>query len=555
METIVDNTLITLNSKFATKENGTYLSNVIFPFSNILKPNEDIKRAFISLQNATIPVSFYIINETNNRLVLKDMGGGGTHNIDIDYGNYSISTLIIELQTKINAGFPHTCTITFNKNTGRLYFVFSGHTQIRDTTTMDDILGTGGGDLNANNDILMPYPASLLGAKKLLVKSQALDISSFDSQTGNKLNILATIPVSDAFYGLIVYVPSTETKYLLTTDLLNSIDIQISDEENNLINFNNVNWTLTFCLTIEKYVKVKLSQDLTQFTRAFTRVKKDKKIEISETENISEPIQEPVQEPLQEEQPQIEDAITGISEDLPIEEEQLPIEKLQHTIYEPETLSDSLKQYSEAMLKGTNNYTKQFRDLIKQYGDNVITKMELKRSPVRKMIVKTLDILSLGGWEKVSPYDKLFHLYILLTLDDGTILRLEKNSVLSLKVFSKDDENTESLAVKYPTDKLITLNTLLENTRKYMGKKYFLYNAKGNNCQDFMIAIFISNGLGTKEEIDFIKQDTRDIFNKNPDYLRRIALFTTNLRAGAESSKSYLEDLYKHKADLYFLTR
>ncbi len=536
METVVDNTLITLNSKYATKQNGTYLSNVIFPFSNILKPNEDIKRAFISLQNATIPVSFYIINETNNRLVLKDMGGGGTHNIDIDYGNYSISTLIIELQTKINAGFPHTCVITFNKNTGRLYFVFNGHSQIRDTTTMDDILGTGGGNLTANNAVLMPYPASLLGAKKLLVKSQALDISSFDSQSGNKINILATIPVSDAFYGLIVYVPSTETKYLLTTDLLNSIDIQISDEENNLINFNNVNWTLTFCLTVEKYVKVKMSQNLLQ-------------------ETIRPQV--PLVEDQVVEQAPLDNAITGVSEEIPMQPEnnELPIEQLQHTVYEPETLSESLKQYSEAMLKGTNNYTKQFRDLIKQFGDNVIMKMELKRSPVRKAIVKALDTLSLGKWEKVRPYDKLWHLYISLTLDDGNILRLEKNSVLTLQLNSKDDENTESLAVHYPTDKLITVNSLLENTRKYMGKKYFLYNAKGNNCQDFIMAVLASNNLGTSEEIKFVKQSTRDIFNQNPDYLRRIALFTTNLRAGAESSKSYLEDLWKHKTDLYFLTR
>jgi hypothetical protein len=69
------------------------------------------------------------------------------------------------------------------------------------------------------------------------------------------------------------------------------------------------------------------------------------------------------------------------------------------------------------------------------------------------------------------------------------------------------------------------------------------------------MAVLASNDLGTPEEIKFVKQTTRDIFNQNPDYLRRIALFTTNLRAGAESSKSYLEDLWKHKSDLYFLTR
>lgn len=538
METIVDNALITLNSKFATKQNGTYLSNVIFPFSNIFSLNDNIKRAYISLQNATIPISFYIVNETNNRLVLKDVGGGGTYNIDIDVGNYSASTLIIELQNKINAGFPHTCIITFNKNNGKFTFTFNGHTQIRDTTTMDDILGTGGGNLNTGGsfEIVMPYPISLLGAKKLLIKSQALDITTFDSQIGSKLNILATIPVSEAFYGLMVYVPSTETKFLLTTDSINTIDIEITDEENNLINFNNVNWTLTFCLTIEKYMNVKFSNNI-------------------QKELL---LQQPIEQPTSQILPSQQELITNQPIQEPIQEQQnkdLEIQKLQHTIKEPETLSQSLKQYGEALLKGTNNYTQSAIDIIKEYGDNVITKMTIKRSPVRKMIIKALDTLSLGKFEKENPYDTLFHLYISLTLDNGNVIRLEKNAVISIKVNAKDDEFTESLEVLYPTEFLLTLNTILENTRLKMGKKYFLYNAKSNNCQDFLKAVLTSNNLGTEEEITFIKQSTRDIFNKNPNYLKRIALFTTNLGAGLETTKSKFQELLKHKTDLFYLTR
>jgi hypothetical protein len=171
------------------------------------------------------------------------------------------------------------------------------------------------------------------------------------------------------------------------------------------------------------------------------------------------------------------------------------------------------------------------------------------------MVIKALDVISLGEFEKHNPYDTLWHLYILLTLDDGNVLRLEKNSVLSLKLNAKDDEHTESMPVEYPKGKLITLNTLLENTRKAMGKKYFLYNAKGNNCQHYLKSVLMSNDLGTPEEIDFIFQSTREIFNKSPDYLRRISVLTTNTRAGLESTASTAYDLWKHKTDLHFLTR
>ena len=43
-----------------------------------------------------------------------------------------------------------------------------------------------------------------------------------------------------------------------------------------------------------------------------------------------------------------------------------------------------------------------------KYGDNAIMKMEIKRSPVRKMIVKVLDVISLGEFEKNNPNVEVF---------------------------------------------------------------------------------------------------------------------------------------------------
>ena len=68
-----DNKLISLNSKFATKLNGSSLSNVVFPFSGILKSESNMKHVYISVMNAQMPVSFYVINSTNN--VLKVVSG------------------------------------------------------------------------------------------------------------------------------------------------------------------------------------------------------------------------------------------------------------------------------------------------------------------------------------------------------------------------------------------------------------------------------------------------------------------------------------------------
>ena len=67
-----DNRIITLNSQDGEKLNGTYLSNVQFNFSGLLKEDKNQISSYVTVLNAQIPVSFYIIDETNNVLYYSD---------------------------------------------------------------------------------------------------------------------------------------------------------------------------------------------------------------------------------------------------------------------------------------------------------------------------------------------------------------------------------------------------------------------------------------------------------------------------------------------------
>lgn len=518
---ITDNIIISLNSHYGTKNNGSYLSNVYFPFKGILTDNPLIKKKYLTLLNAQIPVSFYIINEYNNRLTLKDVGGGGTHNIDLDFGNYSGNTLITELTTKINAGFPHTVVITLSKSTGKLNFVFNGQTQFRaDQSTIKNILGF---DTNLNDtNITMPYPLNLLGTKKLFIKSQILNISSYDSINTNKNNIISTIPVDQPFYNMISYTSAIDTnQHELKLNVLDGVDIQIYDEDNNFINFNNIDWNITLNITIEKEEVVKYSYNL------------NSSIQTSQAEIKT---------------------FDEVQAEEPLSEVKMNEVKLAHEINQPVTLSGQLKQYSEALLKGSNNYTSKVIDIIKENGDNMITKMILKRRPISDIFEKALNYSTFGAFDKANPYDKLFHLAVVLELDNGRSYTLEKNATISLgDVVNKP--NTEYKDVNYPTENIISLNTLLERTRKRMGQKYFLYSAKNNNCQQFLMNVFDANNIGGAEEREFIKQDTRKIFNESPSYLKGMTEFVTNAGGRFDNTKSFLFDLYKHKTDLNFLLK
>lgn len=524
---ITDNIIISLNSHYGTKNNGSLLSNLFFPFKGILTDNPKITKKYLTLLNAQIPVSFYIINENNNRLTLKDVGGGGTHNINLDYGNYSGNTLITELTTKINAGYPHTVSITLSRSTGKLTFTFNGQTQFRaDQSTINNIIGFDS-DMTGTT-FIMPYPLNLLGTKKLFIKSQILNISSYNSVNNNKTNIIATIPVDQPFYNMISYTSAIDTnQHELKINILDGIDIQIYDEDDNFINFNNIDWNITLNLTIEKEEAIKYSYNLSGAIET-TQHAQIKSIDDIQQEMINQDTQP---------EPQILNEV-----------------KMSHEINQPKTFSESVKQYSEALLKGSNNYTTNVIDIIKENGDNMITKMTIKRRPISNIFEKALNYSTFGAFEKANPYDKLFHLAVVLYLDNGRSYTLEKNATILLSE-PVEKPDTEYKEVNYPTENIVSLNSLLERTRQRMGKKYFLYNAKSNNCQDFLLNVFDANDIGGTDERDFIKQDTRKIFNNSPNYLKNMAKFITDMGGRVDNTKSFIFDLYKHKKDLNFLLK
>ena len=67
MPQFVDNKIITLNSANAILNNGTMLSNVLFLTGCILEEDTSIIDTHRSVANAQIPVSFYVINSSNNK--------------------------------------------------------------------------------------------------------------------------------------------------------------------------------------------------------------------------------------------------------------------------------------------------------------------------------------------------------------------------------------------------------------------------------------------------------------------------------------------------------
>jgi len=244
---ILENKLITLNSAYSQKLNDTMNSSVLFNFKGILVEEDDIINSNICVMNAQIPVSFYTIN-ANNNIIGTDIG-----NVVIPVGNYNFNSLapvvVSAFLTQISVGI----TFTISKITGLITFTF--------------VSGIANTYFNFNNsykifgflpNVNYPYvgsarpslfPINLLGVKKLSILSQKLQIGSYSSVNTGLGITLSTIPVDQPAFGMISYVNTIElNKAVLQTRYIDQIDISIADEDNNLVDFNGLDWNITLVL-------------------------------------------------------------------------------------------------------------------------------------------------------------------------------------------------------------------------------------------------------------------------------------------------------------------
>jgi hypothetical protein len=259
-----DNLIITLNSANASLINSTLKSSVSFNFIGLLKEEDDIVRSYISIINSQIPMSFYVINSSNNKLVFNPMGGGSITDMYIPVGNYNSYTLSAYLMSAF-LSYSITIVITVSPQTGLMsfsdsseaFFIYPYQLGYMIFSTIGPIIGLAEEGL-FGPPFTCAYPVNLLGTKKINIKSSNLSINSLSSKLLAFNNVIATIPVDNSFFSIISYVnQNTLNKNIIKTPTIDTIDIQLTDDNDELLDFNNLDWTMTLCLSIEREEKVR----------------------------------------------------------------------------------------------------------------------------------------------------------------------------------------------------------------------------------------------------------------------------------------------------------
>lgn len=260
--TVEDTRYININSQHGVSRPGSgdylasYQSNMVFTFRGLLKEEPDVLFAHVDIVNAQIPVSFYNVNYTCN--VLKySVAGGAIQTLTADLGNYTTSSLIVELKAKFLAA-GHTFSITLARPTGKLTFTGTqAFAFYFSESTLFDVLGFGATTNYASTGLVQvaPYPLSLLGIKKLQFSSNALATNSLGSFGAAAISLFGTVPVNAPAYGLIQFDNTSGRKSLLRNKFIDEIDIQILDENNRYVNFNNAEWSITLAITSTRKFK------------------------------------------------------------------------------------------------------------------------------------------------------------------------------------------------------------------------------------------------------------------------------------------------------------
>ena len=184
------------------------------------------------------------------------------------------------------------------------------------------------------------------------------------------------------------------------------------------------------------------------------------------------------------------------------------------------------------------SYSNNINKIIKKYGEENILAIRIGRRPINSKVELAFNLISMGKWEENRKryfYDVLFHLFIIITLNNGTKISLEKNSTVTMTVNDSrcSDKDVQCLELNYTANSL-NLKDFVTKPLSRIGKKdYFVYSPFDNNCQQFVSDVLSTFQLLTPEVKQFVYQDIGELVKDLPFYVKLIGKTVTDVDATA----------------------
>lgn len=207
----------------------------------------------------------------------------------------------------------------------------------------------------------------------------------------------------------------------------------------------------------------------------------------------------------------------------------------------------ALKILGDTARDVSSQYPPQVKNLLIKHGNHRITDIKLCKEVVSENTEFLLKALAgKNTWEDAKRkygFDRFYHLFMIITMEDGSKLHVEKNEVIRMSEAPRDCPDALDLgAPRTP----ITVGELLERTKQRIGNNdFFVYDPLGNNCQAFVKQLLVTMGLLNQTSNEFLFQNIEGLREELPSYTKYLAKGLTDVGAffntAYQKTKDYIE--------------
>ena len=234
-------------------------------FENIIASDDEVLG--VSLISATVPNSFFNLsnNNQNNKIKFKETGDSSYKELTIPSGSYDILELSSKIKTLLEANSTNSLIYTFSYDEiNNTLNIKSSNPTAKNTTfdfTIENscrrFLGFKSQEItiNSTNGITSDRAVDITDTRNsIYIRLPNLSNSKVvESSSGKFSNIISQVPIALSRNTFFVYEPPTEFICELTQKQINSIDINITyQNETEAVNFEGCDWEINLKITFFK---------------------------------------------------------------------------------------------------------------------------------------------------------------------------------------------------------------------------------------------------------------------------------------------------------------
>lgn len=233
--------------------NPDFKSNIEYNIPNMIVRDESVEYIQFSIPDCVIPVSFYTVNENNNRLDVIEQGI--TNSYYFPYGNYNANLFINQFISLLGNNWSislNTFNSVFTVSNSENSFTFL------DTSTIDSVLGFSTILYSTNSSpytLTMTRCCNYLPLPRVTLRCAELANTSMIGLNAST-DVIITIPNNAKPNGQIYYQNQSQAKLLFRHHELSRFVVSFTDDDGNYINFNGISTFFTLQFDIfRKYVE------------------------------------------------------------------------------------------------------------------------------------------------------------------------------------------------------------------------------------------------------------------------------------------------------------